>query len=174
MYWSKVCKPNMLRRRNILKIGGKHMSENFTVLPEAIYDVYARIDNKNRVVKIFSTCFEQPQDGDFLIKSGTGDEFVHTGYYRICTENGAHRYRISSDNMLREATEDEIELELLPYKKLNRITELKNKLSATDYVAMKYAEGWINDEEYSDIKAQRQVWRDEVNQLEAEIISLEE
>jgi len=46
------------------------------------------------------------------------------------------------------------------------IGELKTKLSETDYQAVKYAEGWITEEEYAPIKAQRQAWRDRINELE--------
>lgn len=50
--------------------------------------------------------------------------------------------------------------------KNTRIAELKNKLLQTDYKAIKYAEGLITEEEYAPIKAQRQAWRNEINQLE--------
>ena len=47
-----------------------------------------------------------------------------------------------------------------------QIKELKNNLIATDYQAIKYAEGQITAEDYATIKAQRQAWRDEINRLE--------
>ena len=50
-----------------------------------------------------------------------------------------------------------------------KIKVLKNKLSHTDYQAIKYAEGLISDEEYAPIKAQRQVWRDEINSLQEQL-----
>lgn len=57
-----------------------------------------------------------------------------------------------------------------------RIAELKQKLSATDYVVIKLSESSLtgstlsadDNERYSDIIEQRRVWRDEINQLEAE------
>lgn len=49
------------------------------------------------------------------------------------------------------------------------IAELKAKLAETDYQAIKYAEGWIDDAEYAPIKGQRQAWRDRINELEAEL-----
>ena len=52
--------------------------------------------------------------------------------------------------------------------KLNRIAELKSKLSQTDYQAIKYAEGQLSEEEYASLKLQRQLWRDEINKLENE------
>lgn len=46
------------------------------------------------------------------------------------------------------------------------IIDLKGKLRDTDYQAIKYAEGQISEEEYAEIKAQRQAWRDRINELE--------
>ena len=48
------------------------------------------------------------------------------------------------------------------------ISQLKAKLQATDYKAIKFAEGLITAEEYEAIKQQRQEWRDEINRLEEE------
>lgn len=50
-----------------------------------------------------------------------------------------------------------------------KIAELKYKLIETDYQAIKYAEGYMTEEEYAPIKAQRQEWRDEINLLESKI-----
>lgn len=52
---------------------------------------------------------------------------------------------------------------------LEQINELKLKLDDTDYKAIKYAEGWYSDSEYSEIKAQREAWREEIRELEAQI-----
>ena len=49
------------------------------------------------------------------------------------------------------------------------IKELKQKLLDTDYQAIKYAEGWMTEDEYAPIKAERQAWRDRINELEATI-----
>ena len=46
---------------------------------------------------------------------------------------------------------------------------LKSKLAETDYKAIKYAEGWLTDEEYAPIKAERQAIREEINKLEKEM-----
>ena len=50
--------------------------------------------------------------------------------------------------------------------KESQIEILKLKLAKTDYKAIKYAEGLISEEDYAPIKAQRQAWRAEINQLE--------
>ena len=46
-----------------------------------------------------------------------------------------------------------------------RIAELKKLLADTDYVAAKIAEGAATREDYADVIAQRQAWRDEINEL---------
>ena len=53
-----------------------------------------------------------------------------------------------------------IEAEIDHYKKL---------LSSTDYQAIKYAEGELTEEEYSQMKNQRKQWRLEINNLEIEL-----
>lgn len=47
-----------------------------------------------------------------------------------------------------------------------KIMILKQKLSDTDYQAIKYAEGRMTEEEYAPIAEQRQSWRDEINRLQ--------
>ena len=49
-----------------------------------------------------------------------------------------------------------------------QIEILKQQLKDTDYKAIKYAEGFISDEDYAETKALRQSWRDEINRLESE------
>jgi predicted flap endonuclease-1-like 5' DNA nuclease len=47
-----------------------------------------------------------------------------------------------------------------------QIADLKQRLTDTDYKAIKYAEGLIPEEEYAPVRVQRQAWRDEINRLE--------
>lgn len=49
---------------------------------------------------------------------------------------------------------------------IDEINELKRHLSETDYIAIKHSEGWISEEDYAETKAQRQAWRDRINELE--------
>lgn len=50
-----------------------------------------------------------------------------------------------------------------------RIAELKALLQSTDYQAIKYAEGFISEEDYLPIKQTRQEYRNEINELETQI-----
>ena len=56
---------------------------------------------------------------------------------------------------------------LYPYQQ--KINELKRKLSATDYKAIKYAEGLISEEEYAPIKAERESYRVQIREAEEQI-----
>ena len=74
-------------------------------------------------------------------------------------ENGVYRDMTEEENA-------ELEKEVSPEM---QITELKQKLSNTDYKAIKFAEGLINEEDYAPTKKQRQKWRNEINLLELEL-----
>lgn len=56
--------------------------------------------------------------------------------------------------------------ELALKSKHTRIAECKALLKATDYQAIKFAEGELTAEEYAPMKAQRILWRDEINACE--------
>lgn len=53
-------------------------------------------------------------------------------------------------------------------KRYWRLRDLKQFLINTDYKVLKYMEGQITEEEFRQISAQRQAWRDEINELEGE------
>lgn len=59
-------------------------------------------------------------------------------------------------------------------QKKHRIVQLKQKLAATDYKAIKFAEGELTEEEYAPIREERRAWRDEINELEAELVELKQ
>ena len=59
------------------------------------------------------------------------------------------------------------ERELAIADKKKRISELKALLQATDYQAIKYAEGEMPYEEYAPVRELRKGWRKEINDLEA-------
>ena len=53
-----------------------------------------------------------------------------------------------------------------------KIAMLKVNLRATDYMAIKYAEGEISSSEYAETKAKRKQWRTEINMYEEQIKAL--
>lgn len=50
--------------------------------------------------------------------------------------------------------------------RIKQINKLKQKLSDTDYIVIKIAEGVATTEEYADVIAKRQEWREQINILE--------
>ena len=65
-----------------------------------------------------------------------------------------------------EITEFENELKLSKADVINaKVQELKQKLAETDYIACKIAEGSATKEEYAEQISQRQLWREEINEL---------
>ena len=81
-------------------------------------------------------------------------------YYAV--ENG--------EFVIKRRTPSEAETKADSIASINQqIRELQVKLSATDYQALKYSEGWITEKDYTEIKANRQSWRDAINQLQAQL-----
>lgn len=64
-----------------------------------------------------------------------------------------------------EKKAEQIAKEVEEAKRLE-IERLKNELASTDYMAIKYSEGWYTDEEYAPIKAQREAIRVRIRELE--------
>lgn len=79
--------------------------------------------------------------------------------------------RVYDNGIYRDMTEEEIkqqsEYEKTEEYKQFKISELKQKLTETDYIACKISEGSATREEYSDIIFQRKMWREEINKMEA-------
>lgn len=76
-----------------------------------------------------------------------------------------------------ECTPEEIavmEAERIAYEssreyKSQKIDDLKIQLSSTDYKAIKFAEGWLSEEEFAPVRAERQALRNQINALEAQL-----
>ena len=80
-------------------------------------------------------------------------------------------YAVENDEfVIKRRTPSEAETKADTIASINQqIRELQGKLSATDYQALKYSEGWITEKDYTEIKANRQSWRDAINQLQAQL-----
>lgn len=65
----------------------------------------------------------------------------------------------------RDATPEEVKMQTdIPIEE--QIMQLKEQLAATDYKAIKYAEGWLSDDEYAPFKAERERIREMIRELE--------
>ena len=83
------------------------------------------------------------------------------GYYVVKDNKFTIEYRTPSDEEVENDKISEIN---------SKIRDLKLKLSNTDYKAIKYAEGFISEDDYKSIKQERQGYRDRINELEQELI----
>ena len=66
------------------------------------------------------------------------------------------------------------EIQQLINEQYTVILDREAKLTSTDYIAAKIAEGKATQEEYADKIAERQTWRDDINAAQDEIKRLEE
>lgn len=87
----------------------------------------------------------------------------------------AQKYRFGGDKMriaeykdgkmiYRDATPEE-EMTISEPKSV-KIERLKAELAESDYKAIKYAEGWLSDDEYAPFKAERERIREMIRELE--------
>ena len=65
------------------------------------------------------------------------------------------------------------EIDALINEQQTIILDREGKLTTTDYIAAKIAEGKATKTEYADKIAERQQWRDDINAAKAEIERLE-
>ena len=65
------------------------------------------------------------------------------------------------------------EIDALINEQQTIILDREGKLSSTDYIAAKIAEGKATKSEYADKITERQQWRDDINAAKAEIERLE-
>lgn len=134
------------------------------------YIVYVKTDSESRITAIDSSAFLTDLTGWIQIDEGTGDKYHHAqGNYLekgLMDENGCYNYKLV-DGAAVERTDEDKASELTVIENASRIAELKHKLAKTDYAVIKIAEGVATAEEYADVIAQRQAWREEINQLES-------
>jgi len=65
------------------------------------------------------------------------------------------------------------EIDALINEQQTIILDREGKLTSTDYIAAKIAEGKATQEKYADKIAERQQWREDINAAKAEIERLE-
>ena len=69
--------------------------------------IYARINESDVVVKLFSSVFEQPLETDILIEEGDEEYHAHVHLkYALIDNEGRYNYSIK-DNELHELTDEE-------------------------------------------------------------------
>ena len=137
--------------------------------------VYIKTDDQGRILRCEGG-YTTPADltGWTEIDEGTGDRYnlAQSHYFDggLYTPDGIPRYRWDgSQAVLRTGVEIEEDRKdkLQDQEILHKIDLLKQRLQETDYQAIKFAEGWLSEEEFSPLRSYRQSLRDKINQLEA-------
>ena len=131
--------------------------------------VYIKTNSANEVTEINSDIFINDLSGWIKIDEGNGDKYAHaqSSYFDkpIITAGGDYVYEYVNGKVREKDQTANIER----HAKETRIAELKRNLAATDYKAIKYAEGVLSSAEYESDRLQRQAWRDEINVLEGQL-----
>jgi len=132
------------------------------------YGVYVKADSNGVVTEINSSAFIVDTTGWVKIDEGVGDKYHHAqGNYLekgLMDSDGCYNDKLV-DGIVVERTAEEKQSELMVKANTSRIAELKAQLVSTDYAIIKIAEGAATAEDYAGIIAQRQAWREEINQL---------
>jgi hypothetical protein len=81
---------------------------------------------------------------------------------------GGNLARVIEGEIVVGKTEGEKAAEKAAAEKKAAIADLKQKLAESDYIVIKIAEGAAKSEDYAEQIAQRQAWRKQVEELEAE------
>ena len=136
----------------------------------ATYKVYVKTNADGIITAINSSDFLSDITGWTEIDEGEGDKYHHAqnNYLSagLMDENGIFNYKLVDGKlMLRTAEEKTPELEHIAAAQ--EISELKAKLTKTDYIAAKIAEGAATREEYAEELAERAAWRARINELES-------
>lgn len=133
------------------------------------YKVFIKINANKEITAVNSSEFLPDTEGWIEIDSGIGDKYHHAqnNYFDkpLTDENGLYNYKFV-DGAVNERTNEDKASELTRIEAQNEIAELKAKLAQTDYIAAKIAEGAATKEEYAAEIAQRQAWRERINELE--------
>ena len=138
-------------------------------MEENISKVYVKTDDLNNVIAVNSSDFLSDTTDWTLIDEGVGDKYHHAqnNYLDkpLTDENGIYNYKLVNGAVIERTNEDKAP-ELAHIDAQREIAWLKDKLSETDYIAAKIAEGAATAEEYKDVIAKRQQWRRRINELE--------
>jgi len=118
----------------------------------------------------------KPETLDDCVKIGKVSHSSQTAHDRelraifraIAQNSETHEVRLIDDFWSMVKKPEKSAEEKAKEEKERKVAKLKQKLSETDYVVIKIAEGEATKEEYSEVLANRKAWREAINQLEGE------
>lgn len=120
------------------------------------------------IIRLLNENYEEISEADIEPEKG-----------RIYTKNVIKPDADPVDDITKFAYADDDYEEVMIYERLSEevimkkhIEELKRKLTDTDYVVIKIAEGVSTADEYAGVISARQEWRDEINSYEKKLKEL--
>ena len=133
--------------------------------------IYVLIDRNNRITKSSERPISSFSDTLTLCEveslPETYDYLVAENIHEVSKVEGETTRCYKTCSLIPRFYPQPTQSQLKKQEYLKEITKLKKLLSDTDYQAIKYAEGCYTEEDYAPIKAQRQAWRDRINELES-------
>lgn len=85
--------------------------------------IYIEVDDKSRIVKVFSSVFEEPTETSILLEEGHGDRFAHAHlYFEKPIYDMGYTYKYVDGEVI-ERTEEEIQGDITPVE--SQPTELE-------------------------------------------------
>lgn len=141
-----------------------------------MYRHYIKTTADGKITRGWSTGQNSGVVGNTLLTDKGGYEFALLGVENppLATEDGIFLYTYDGSAAHRrtdkdiEAERKEREDAAAEAAKNARIAELKRFLFDSDYAVIKIAEGAATKEEYAELIAQRERWREEIRELEGE------
>ena len=137
--------------------------------------VYIKVDEQGRILRCeggYAVGNIDNVEEWLLIDEGEGDKYnlCQSHYFDggLYTEDGICRYKWTGRSAVLR-TDAELEADRAAREQaeypMKRVAELKQLLADSDYAVIKIAEGAAVREEYAELIAQRQAWREEINSL---------
>lgn len=113
--------------------------------------IYARLNESNIVTKLFSSVFEQPEDGDFLIEEGNKEYHAHVHLkYALIDEDGNYNYIVKNNQMVELTNEEKAEL----FPKVEQVVELTEQHILNAKLLQGYANMQLESEQQKQLNAQ--------------------
>ena len=141
------------------------------------YFHYIDVSADGKITRGWSTGRNSGVVGQTLLTDKGGYEFSILGVENptLVTDDGIYLYTYDGKKAKKRTDKDitkerkEREDAAATAEKAARIAELKHLLSDSDYAVIKIAEGAATKEEYAELIAQRERWREEIRDLEVSV-----
>jgi len=101
--------------------------------------IYARLDEKEVVVKLFSSVFEQASEGDVLVEEGNEEYHAHIHLkYQLMDMEGRYNYKYEKNKLI-ELTDEEKEMLFSKEEIISELT-LEEKYAELEACVLELAE----------------------------------